>query len=90
VILEGEVGDRYFLVDTGSLQISANGQPIGPIGPGGAFGEIALLRNVPRTATVIATERSELISIARESFLEAVTGHPQSSAVADGVVARYL
>jgi len=90
VIVQGAVGDRYFLVVTGSLLVSVNAQPVGPIGPGAAFGEIALLRDVPRTATIVATEESELISIARESFLEAVTGHPQSSAAADGVVAGYL
>lgn len=90
VIVQGAVGDRYFLVVTGALEVSADAQPIGSVGPGDGFGEIALLRDVPRTATVTATEASDVIAIARESFLEAVTGHPQSSAAADGVVAGYL
>ena len=89
VITAGEHGDHYFLIDTGGFEVSRAGRPSGVLGQGGAFGEVALLRDVPRTATVIATEDSELISVARASFLEAVTGHPRSSAVADDVVSRY-
>jgi len=89
VITTGEPGDHYFLIATGNFEVAPMGRPSRVLGPGDAFGEVALLRDVARTATVIATEDSELVSVARASFLEAVTGHPQSSAVADGVVSRY-
>jgi CRP-like cAMP-binding protein len=60
------------------------------VGPGDSFGEIALLRDVPRTATVRALMPVTLAVLARQDFLDAVTGHGESSALAEGVVRRHL
>jgi CRP-like cAMP-binding protein len=59
-------------------------------GRGEAFGEIALLRDVPRTATVRAASDAKLLTLGRDEFLAAVTGHPGSAAEADVVVATRL
>ena len=60
--------------------------------PGGSFGEIALLRDVPRTATVTCVAEAELYAISRDDFLTTVTGHPRSLAtatqIADGLAPR--
>ena len=90
VIREREHGDRFYVVDTGRLRVSVGGRDAGTLGPGGAFGEIALLRDVPRTATVTADEPSRLLALRRESFLEALTGQARSRAVAAEVVQEHL
>jgi hypothetical protein len=72
VITEGDVGDRFYLVDRGELEVSAAGDPIRRLGPGTGFGEIALLHDVRRTATVTATEDCLLYALAREPFRDAL------------------
>ena len=86
LIEEGEIGDRYFIVRTGRLVVSQNGVPIASQGPGDGIGEIALLRDIPRTATVRAVTDADLLALDRDSFLEAVTGHPRSTHVAEAIV----
>lgn len=76
LIREGEPGDRFYLIVDGSLSVSRGGAELAVLGPGDFVGEIALLRDVPRTATVIATVASSLRALDREHFLAAVTGSP--------------
>ena len=66
------------------------GEPRPPLAPGDCFGEIALLRGVPRTATIIADQPLHTLALDRETFLVAVTGNSLSSAEADALVTRRL
>lgn len=73
VVREGERGSEFFLVSTGALEVvDAQGAAIGRLGPGDHFGEIALLRDVPRTATVRAAEPAELLVLAKSAFISAM------------------
>lgn len=90
VIREGDPGDRFYVIAEGRVRVTAGGRDIGELGPGGAFGEIALLRDVPRTATVRAIDPTVLLAIRREPFLEALTGQPRSRAVAADLVLERL
>lgn len=86
VIVQGEIGDRFYLIERGEVEVFENGVFRRNEGPGESFGEIALLRDVPRTATVRTTEASRLLVLERDQFLGAVTGHRRSRQVAHTVV----
>jgi len=85
VIVQGEHGDRFFLIESGQVEVFENGDFRRNEGPGESFGEIALLHDVPRTATVRTTEPTRLLALEREQFLTAVTGHRRSSQLAGGI-----
>ena len=81
--------ETFYVLAAGALHVERGGEPLREVtrtGDGG--GEIAILRGVPRTASVIATEASTLLAIDRAPFLAAVTGHPDAFAAADAIVSR--
>jgi hypothetical protein len=85
LIREGDVGDLFYVIVEGEVEVTSNGKHLGNLGPGAYVGEIALLRDVPRTATVVARTPLRVLALQREPFLLAVTGHPQSVKAAHAV-----
>lgn len=84
VIREGDVGDAYYVLERGAVRITRAGTELRVSSErGDGFGEIALLYDVRRTATVTATESSVLVAIERADFLELLTGHEQSRHAAE-------
>lgn len=91
VVRQGEPGVEYFVVVEGTLSVTVDGvlRPT-VLGPGSAFGEIALLRSIPRTATVSASTDAQLLALGADDFLAAVTGTDDGAAVAARVASAYL
>jgi CRP-like cAMP-binding protein len=82
IIREGARGDRFFAVADGRFDVTIAGAFVRTLGRGHGFGEIALLADVPRTATLIARDDGMLLAIEREAFLVAVTGNEPSRTAA--------
>ena len=85
IVREGEVGDRYYVIAKGEVEVAGK-----RLGRGSGFGEIALLRDVPRTATVTSATGVTLYTLEREEFVAAVTGHEPAKATADEIIAARL
>jgi len=90
LIREGDPGDLFYVIVEGDVDISQAGVQIATRHAGDHVGEIALLRDVPRTATVTASTPLRLLALGRAPFLEAITGHPRSRESAEAVAASRM
>ena len=86
LMTEGEPGERYLAIASGAAEVLQRGTAISTVTDGDGVGEIALLRNIPRTASVRAATTVHAIAVDKASFLIAVTGHPATVAVADSII----
>jgi MFS family permease len=90
VLREGEASDRFYVIESGLVEVTQNGAVLRREGAGDFFGEIGLLRDVPRTATITAIEDTQLVALERDDFLSAVTGEREARSAADDIVTRRL
>jgi len=90
VIRQGDVGDHFYVIAAGEVEVRVGERVVRREGPGESFGEVALLRDVPRTAGVVAATDLELYALEREAFTSAVTGDHQSRLAADEVIDTHL
>lgn len=90
VVREGEQGERFYLIGAGELYVTIAGRRVATLGPGDGFGEIALLREGIRVATVTARSSATLYALEREPFLAAVTGSRRLQSATEGLVTERL
>ncbi len=90
VITEGERGDCYYAVAEGELAITRDGQLVQTVSRGDGFGEIALIRDVPRQATVTAVSRCSLYTLHKDLFVQAVTGHMTAMSTVRTIITGHL
>jgi hypothetical protein len=81
VFAQGDAGDRFYVVESGRADVVRDGGVVNTLGRGAGFGEIALLDDRPRTATILASGEEPLCVgvLERPAFLTAVTGYPMSA-----------
>ena len=89
VIVEGEYGDCYYCVADGQLSVTRAGRVVQRLKRGDGFGELALLRNTPRQATVTADSDSVLFRLDKRSFMEMIMSFPTASSLAEAVITGY-
>ncbi|MEO8265431.1 MAG: cyclic nucleotide-binding domain-containing protein [Ilumatobacteraceae bacterium] len=89
IIHTGDIGDRYYVIAGGTVDVCMDGQVVRTMDRAEGFGEIALLADAPRTATVVAVTDVDVFAIGRVAFLTAVTGHDASRHAAWGVARSY-
>jgi CRP-like cAMP-binding protein len=93
VFRQGDVGDRYYVIESGEADVVGDGRVVASLGHGEGFGEIALLRRTRRTATVVAKTPLRLRALTSERFLPTVLGYTASAreagVVIDGELERF-
>ncbi|HEY8108355.1 MAG TPA: MFS transporter [Gaiellaceae bacterium] len=90
IVSRGEVGNHFYVIAAGKAAVELGDGTTRELEPGDFFGEIALLRDVPRTATVRALQPLRLFAVEREEFIAAVTGHAPTHAIAESIVVTRL
>ena len=90
VVAEGDPAQGFFVILSGEVEVTRGTDVLRREGAGDVFGEIGLLRDVPRTATVTATTDTELLVLGRQAFLETVSGTIESQRAAEDLAWRRL
>jgi hypothetical protein len=90
VFAQGDAGDRFYVIADGTATVAIDGIEANRLDRGDFFGEIALLRDVPRTATVASVDELRLYALERDDFIAAVTGYAPSREAADSIVSARL
>jgi CRP-like cAMP-binding protein len=73
IVREGDAGDRFFLIDAGEVEVSIAGAHVRVLRAGDTFGELALLHDIPRTATARAKGEARPFALDRDEFLAATS-----------------
>ncbi|MDQ6710464.1 MAG: cyclic nucleotide-binding domain-containing protein [Candidatus Dormibacteraeota bacterium] len=90
IIAEGDPGSHFYIIEVGEVEVTYRASPVTRLGAGGHFGEIAILRATPRTASVRALSAVQLLRLESDDFLAAVSQHAGSASWLESNVASRL
>ena len=90
IVTQGDEGDRYYAIAEGEFEVTRDGMHVNSLARGDGFGEIALLHDVVRTATVRAVSEARVYALDKAHFLEVLTGHPVAHTAAKTIAAERL
>ncbi len=90
LVREGEHGEHFFVLAAGEADVLVDGRCVNHLGAGAAFGEVAVLRAVPRSATVVTTTPAELYRIAGRTLMPVLSGHTATWQSAEQVADAHL
>ena len=90
IVSQGEVGEAFYVIAEGTVAVTVDEVPRRELGAGDFFGEIALLHDVPRTATVTAVDAVDTLVVDREQFLDSIGAHARSTVVAEDVASARM
>jgi CRP-like cAMP-binding protein len=90
LLRQGDPGDAYYVIADGHLDVTQDGRLLRQCGRGAGVGEIALLRAIPRTATVTANGPATVYRLSRDEFLTAILGHAATQRHADRIADALL
>ncbi|MFN2320299.1 MAG: MFS transporter [Dermatophilaceae bacterium] len=90
IVTVGETSDRFYVIESGEVEVTQEGRVLRRETAGDVFGEIGLLRDVPRTATVTAVDDVELLTLTREEFLSLMAGEDRVRPLASDLATRRL
>jgi CRP-like cAMP-binding protein len=90
IVREGEDDRGFYVIAAGEVEVEVGGRVVASEGAGGYFGEVASLRDSPRTATVRASAPTELVFVPGAEFVDALSGDEAGYGAAEQVVAARL
>ena len=76
IVREGDVGDTFYVITSGSAVVERNGSRLRELGEGDFFGEISLIDGQPRTATITANAQVQALALDRDDFQRLIDQHP--------------
>ncbi len=90
IVTQGDDGDRYYAIAEGRFEVIRDGVCVSSLDRGDGFGEIALLHDVVRTATVRSVSSARVYALDKVPFLEGLTGHPVAHTATQKIAAERL
>ena len=88
IIKQGEIGDKFYLIGSGAVAVVINSKKVAELGSGDFFGEMALVTDLPRTATVTCLDAGELFVLYKKDFKKILLSNPKIANIINDVLSK--